>query len=263
MTGTQAGHGAGDAAADPATGRGAWPKDGRGGTLNPDGTPGGYYLYRAGSTIVGSGGLAAPDLDHRAAAYGVKGIQFALRWHGFTVNADAEYGPATASAVAAFQRGQQKYPYVDAVRPADPPGVVGKGTAYHLFAPIASAYCARYAVPPGIAHGIVELESAWDPGAVGFTTPQDLGLAQWRVPLEHDGEFMDEAKAFDVFTSLRLLAQTQAARYASLKHWALAMAAHHAPAWAAQWAKTTGAWTADSPEGKSWSYLNVVLNHVS
>lgn len=247
----------------PTTGRGAWPKDGRGGTLNPDGTPGGFYLFRAGSPIVGSGGLAATDLDHRAVAYGVKAIQFALRWHGLTIVADAKYGQATAAAVTTFQQRLPARPYTDPVRPADPPGVVGKGTAYHLFSPIASAYCAGYGVPPGIAHGIVELESAWDPGAVGFSTPQDLGLAQWRTPLEHDGEFMDEAKAFDIYPALRLLAQTQAARFASLHHWALAVAAHHAPAWAAQWATATGAWAPDSPEGKSWAYLNVVLNHVS
>jgi peptidoglycan hydrolase-like protein with peptidoglycan-binding domain len=251
------------AAPVPTTGRGAWPASGRGGTLALDGTPGGYYLYRAGSAIVGSGGLAAADLDHRAVAYGVKAIQFALRWHGSTVIADARYGPATATAVAAFQKTVSAQPYVDTVHPADPAGVVGKGTAFHLFAPMANAYAQRAGVPVGVAHGIVELESAWDPGAVGGTTPQDLGLAQWRTPLEHDGELVDEAKAFDPFTALRLLAQTQAAFYASLKHWGLTIAAHHAPAWAQELATSAGAWAPDSAQGKSWSYLNVVLNHVS
>ncbi len=236
---------------------------GRGGTLALDGTPGGYYLYRAGSTVVGSGGLAAADLDHRAVAYGVKAIQFALRWHGSTVIADAKFGAATAAAVAAFQRSLPGQPYVDTVHPADPSGVVGKGTAYALFAPMASAYALQFNVPVGVAHGIIELESGWDPGAVGGTTPQDLGLAQWRTPLEHDGVLVDEAGAFNPFTALQLLARTQAAFYASLQHWALTIAAHHAPAWAQELATSTGAWTADSPQGKSWSYLNIVLNHVS
>lgn len=245
------------------TGRGAWPTDGRGGTLTVDGKPGGLYLYHAGSTIVGSAGVGAADLDHRAVAFGVKAIQDALRWHGSTLPVDGQYGPSTAAAVTAFQKAIPAMPFTDTVHPADPAGVVGRGTAFHLFAPLASAYAQQFAVPPGVVHGIIELESGWDPGAVGATTPQDLGLAQWRTPMVHDGETVDEAAAFMPFTALRLLAQTQAAYYASLGHWALTIASHHAPTWAADLATTAAAWAPDSSQARSWSYLNIVLNHTS
>lgn len=248
--------------ATPATGRSAWPSNGRGGTLTPSGAPGGLYLYRVGSPIVGqAGAVAGADLDHRAVHAGVLAIQDALGWHGVTIQADGLYGPVTAAAVTSFNTACPAPTHGDPAHPADPPGTVGRGTAYRLFAPIITAYAQAHQVPPGIVHGIVELESGWDPGAVGYSTPQDLGLAQWRTPMEHDGVMVDEAVAFNPFMALALLAQSQATFYASLKHWALTVAAHHAPAWAADLATTAAGWTADSPQGKSWVYLNFVLNH--
>lgn len=250
------------------TGRGAWPKTGRGGTLTLDGKPGPYYAYHQGAPIVGSGGTGAPDLDRRAVAYGVRSIQAALNWHAgkTVVPVDGLYGPATAAAIAStMARLVVKMPFIDHIHPPEPAGVVGQGAAYHLFAPIVDAYAqdagALPGVPRGVAHGVVELESAWDPGAVGYSTPQDLGLAQWRTPLEHAGVMVDEAFAFDIFKALKLLVTTLAAAYASYGLWELAVAHHHAPAWADDLAATMKAWPAGSPLGRSRDYINYVLNH--
>lgn len=244
------------------TGRAAWTS--RGGAITLTGRQG-YYAYVAGEPLVGSAGIHAADLDHRAVAWGVVAIQAALNWHAqkTVVVPDGVFGPGTAAQVAAFQKAQHRYPFTDTAHPADPSGAVGKGTAFALFSPVLTAYCEGSGVPAGIAHGVVELESAWDPGAVGSTTPQDEGLAQWRVPMTHDGVAVDEAYAFGLFSSLKLLAQSMEDVYRSVGHWALVVMAHHAPAWAQITAATVGHWDPASPEGKSWAYLNVVLNHVS
>jgi len=240
------------------TGRAAWPASGRGGTLSPDGSPGPYYLYKAGVPVVGSADQS--NLDGRAVHYGVRAIQLALGWWGHPVTVDGRYGATTAQAVAAFQKSVPTRPYPDTVRPLDASGTVGRWTAYRLFSGMLDAYAQRYKVPAGPLRGIVELESAWDPGAVGGTTPQDLGLAQWRVTVPHNGVTFTEAEVFDPFFALDHLASSFRANHdaADFAHqWVYVIAAHHAPTWARQWASA-----GTPPNTNIVDYVNYILGHI-
>jgi soluble lytic murein transglycosylase-like protein len=240
------------------TGRAAWPAGGRGGTLALDGSPGPYYLFKAGAPVVGS--AASSTLDARAVHYGVRAIQAALGWWGHKIPVDGLFGASTAQAVTAFQKSVPTRPYPDTVRPLEPAGVVGRWTAYHLFSGMLDAYAQRYSVPAGPLRGVVELESAWDPGAVGGTTPQDLGLAQWRVTVPHNGVTFTEAEVFDPFFALDHLAASFRTNHDAddfAHQWVYVIAAHHAPTWARQWA-TAGT----APNTNIVDYVNFVLGHV-
>jgi hypothetical protein len=250
----------------PSTGRGAWTE--RGGTATI-GKVHGYYAFTPPHLVGLAGTTPDPTQDDYAVMRGVRQIQQALNWWRKTqpsigaVPEDGVYGQVTASAVAAFQKlwprspaGQQKYP-------ADPSGAVGRATARLLFSEIAAAYARPLGVPEGWTAGIMELEALYDPGAVGGTTPQDMGLAQWRTNLQHGDTFIDMAYATDVFTALRFLAATLQQHQADTGHWLLAVAAHHAPAWEPELAALFTHLDPGSGAAKLWRYLAVVANHVS
>lgn len=160
----------------PTRGRGAWPENGAGGTLNSDGTAAGAY-YRApaaGTPMAMPGYVAykllaagAPlDINYYAVHLGVRAIQ---REIGATV--DGLFGPATGARLATWQTEKRL--------PSD--GVFGEVTAKAMFGPIANAVAkatSNTSQLPGMVTGHVTVESGWDPGAVGRTTPHDLGLGQ-------------------------------------------------------------------------------------
>ena len=157
------------------TGRGAFPRTGRGGTLSPDGTkPGRYYAAPAkgmdmpGRAIQPGGKLATNgSIDDYAVFMGVLAIQVAVGCRA----QDGLYGPATARDVTAFQSG--------AGEAAD--GVVGPATARALFRPLITKLTSNQTAVT-ICTGIVGWESGWDPGTVGQTTPMDLGICQFNGP---------------------------------------------------------------------------------
>lgn len=152
------------------TGR-AWPSNGAGGTLNASGNePGPYYvLATAEVSAVGSAGFAAPDILHRAVAYGVRSIQRALNRQlgGAPFRADGVFGEKTSEATKTFQR----------KRNLTADGVVGPQTARALFTPVVRRL-ATVRVPACALEGQVQNESGFDPGAVGYVDDRDLGLMQ-------------------------------------------------------------------------------------
>ena len=174
----------------PPMGRGAWPSDGIGGTLNLTGNGPGRY-YRAPATnwaTPGSAGARAERADGEIPidAYAVwraaTAIQVELHERGFTGIAgralipDGIWGPSTEAAVKAFQMRVG----------LTPDGVFGPASAKALFLPIAARVAEQVdAGHPELAtimRGTISLESGWDPGAVGRATPQDLGLGQINGP---------------------------------------------------------------------------------
>lgn len=174
----------------PGQGRGAWPTNGAGGTLNTDGTaPGRYYRSVAAGTSLGTVGLNGYradkgnlkcSVDDYAVWRAVAGIQTELRQMGHLAPdtvADGLYGRLTGQGVATFQKANGLV--------AD--GVYGPATSRALWEPVARSTAVD--VDPAHANqltpilvGTLNWESGWDPGAVGATTPQDLGLAQINGP---------------------------------------------------------------------------------
>jgi len=153
-------------------GRSAWPKTGEGGTLEWNGkTPGRYYCLAApGMPLVGSGGWRSKDPNERAVHGAVLAIQRALRRRLDTkLEVTGVYDRATAEAASAFRHGIGQ----------DSWGGIGPYTAKELWLPELKALCHRRGIDQWeVVCGVVQNESAWDPGAVGYIKPVDIGLAQ-------------------------------------------------------------------------------------
>lgn len=161
------------------TGRGAWSVAGQGGTLNVGGkTAGPYYCLAVGRPWVGTLG-ANPDANTRAVHGGVVAIQQALNaQNNAALLVDGLFGPATYRAVTAWQTKQP---------PSANTGIwggVGPDSARALFVPqIKQLVTDGWAYVVG---GILNAESMWDPGAVGYIDDTDLGLAQINGPSHPD-----------------------------------------------------------------------------
>jgi hypothetical protein len=153
-------------------GRGAWPTAGTGGTLDWDGkTPGRYYaLAASGMPLVGSGGWKSRSGDERAVHGAVLAIQRALnRRIKARLEVTGRFDTATSRAASAFRTsiGEDSW------------GGVGPHTARELFLPDLKTMCTQRGISQWeVVCGIVQNESAWDPGAVGYVKPVDIGLAQ-------------------------------------------------------------------------------------
>jgi len=157
-------------------GRGAWPSDGRGGTLKNPTTPGKYYMLGEGWATPGLSavlrfidGQPVP-LDELAVHYGVKAIQTLLNdcsGLGVKIKVDGVFGKDTDYAVRKLQKiGSIK---VD--------GVVGPNTMKTLlFLPTRNKTIDEDEWKA--VWGILYYEGGWDPGAVGYADQNDLGLAQ-------------------------------------------------------------------------------------
>lgn len=178
----------------PADGRRAWPSSGRGGTLRTDGLVlGRYYRARAATAskdilAIGTAGFRADRdsavcaIDEYAVWRAALAIQTELRDRSFAgadgkpLSLDGLWGPNVDFAVKSFQR--QAGLYTD--------GVYGPSTSKAFWRPVAERVCTE--TDPGhntdlarIMIGTIQLESSWDPGAVG-SDPMDLGLGQINGP---------------------------------------------------------------------------------
>jgi hypothetical protein len=155
-------------------GRSAWSKTGVGGTLEWDGrTPGRYYcLAAAGMPLVGSGGWTSKDVNERATHGAVLAIQRGLSRRGFRVKRTGVYDVDTRNMMRRFRR--------EVMGETDTWGGVGPATAKALFMPDLRLVCKEAGLTTQwtVVCGVVQNESAWDPGAVGYVKPVDIGLAQ-------------------------------------------------------------------------------------
>lgn len=182
-------------------GRGAWSKVG--GTLkkvNGVTVPGPYY--RRPTKGVPAPGITAeasilagevPDLNAHAVWYGVLAIK--TRLHEMTGLVEAEnltmngiYGTGVRDAVKSYQAN------VGLV--AD--GEVGPKTAKAMFVQLNMEVGSWSAIGATIGCGVIQNESAWDPGAVGFVDYLDHGLCQLNAESQH----FDREQSFDARTAM-------------------------------------------------------------
>lgn len=208
---------------DQATGRGAWTTRGF-----PDGS--GVRMYRRLRTPVPVGGEAERDLDHLAVNRGVLAIQRLLDIDYST--GPGIFGPRTDAAVRAYQKVK--------VPPAD--GIVGPNTMRALLKPVVSIEETVRDIPAHLLWGLIAQESGYDPGAVGYTTPSDLGLVQINTAVQP----VTPDQAFDPLFSIKWAANRMRKAYdkysAKLgpeeyaKAWDCAVASHNSPAAADSWA---------------------------
>lgn len=171
-------------------GRGAWPSDGRGGTLNARGTgPGKYYslakdpLKQIGLTTLCRNLENKPSsTDFNATFHGVLAIQ-AILVEDFEapLTGDGVYGPSTEKAV----RDAQAFFGIIS------DGVVGKETMMWFLWPHIHEVAGKYNVPWNVIWGFLQNEGNWDPGAVGWIDPSDLGLAQINTRYHPDTSFSE------------------------------------------------------------------------
>jgi hypothetical protein len=156
-------------------GRGGWSRDGF-----PPGTALGIYTGRpAGTEQVGwAGAQPGADLSARAVNQGVRQIQHRVGHLAgcpvpeIGVNPTGILDGVTWLAVYWAQH------HMGLV--AD--GQAGPVTCKHLFWPYLNSLTRYGEDVRRVVGGITQHESSWDPGAVGFSTPDDLGLVQINGP---------------------------------------------------------------------------------
>jgi peptidoglycan hydrolase-like protein with peptidoglycan-binding domain len=107
--------------------------------------------------------------DYSAVFHGVVGIQMLLNnTLSKNMNCDGVFGPVTDAAVREFQKSAKLFE----------DGVVGIRTVRSLMYPLIVDAANKRNESWQPIFGIMQSESGWDPGAIGFTDPNDVGLAQ-------------------------------------------------------------------------------------
>lgn len=159
-------------------GRGAFPNNGLGGTLNFGGTAPGPYYRAPGNSVMKMPGLTAalavrnPNASCTINDYAVYSAVKVLQ-RIFKATPDGILGPQTSQSIRNYQVAQKIA--VD--------GVVGPQTCRSLFTPwVTDAVMALDAshvdILRGVVIGTLTIEGGWDLGAVGRSTPEDLGIGQ-------------------------------------------------------------------------------------
>lgn len=166
----------------PAAGRGSFATNAHlGGTLNARGTgPGPYYRAPASLNARMPGLIGALAVRHGLAcdinSYAVYKAVAALQ-SVFGANPDGILGKDSHAAICSWQKTRGLY--VD--------GVIGPKSCRAIYMPliveaVMHADPFHFDVLRGIVVGTISVESAFDLGAVGVSTPKDLGIAQINGP---------------------------------------------------------------------------------
>jgi peptidoglycan hydrolase-like protein with peptidoglycan-binding domain len=225
------------------TGRGAWTTTGKGNGSR-------YYTYKPGLVLDGS--QPTKDVNFQAVNYGVKAIQKRVNSYdaGSRIPEDGVYGQSTAEAVALVQH---------EVLAVGVDGVVGPTTAKALFKDYLIWFGGAHHVPASQLHGFIMLESGYDPGAVGVTTPSDRGLNQINENAHPD---ITDDMAFDPIYSINYTAKRLSdarikfsGKTVELKNYC-AIAQHNSPRDALIWYNT-----GSPPTEKIKKYVDLVLGH--
>lgn len=207
-----------------ATGRGAWSK--RGNLLDKT-------MYVAGS----SAGLASCDTqDKWAVNRAVWAAQIMLNKLGYTfeyANNPGIFGPLTDKAVRDFQ----------AVHAAPADGILGPTTTKALLRAYVAEHERLNGVPDRILWGQIGAETNWDLGAVGYTTPKDIGICQFNT-------YYNQSLSVDQMMNPTFVIPLSAKRIRTRfneyrvyttdtrRAWDAAILAHNSPARALTYAKT-------------------------
>lgn len=189
-------------------GRGAWPNRGYGGTKeigrNNTVRPGPYYLYAQGDRKVGGFGADSEFINRRAVHYAVKAIQRAVNREAIgmdNIEVDGVFGIGTEEGV---RRWQESYTEQHPDSDLTVWGGIGQASAKALFLPLLNdVVSAKYR---NIVCGYVLNEAGWDPGAVGYIDPGDLGLAQISAIVRKDKGITEE-DCFKPITAFKYIEQ--------------------------------------------------------
>lgn len=228
-------------------GRGAWSKVGK---------DNGSRYYQA---IVGKpwdGSFPNKDVNYQAVTLGVMALQRRANqyayWYGRKpVIVDGNFSPLDRELIKFVQvklgfTGSQ----VD--------GVVGPTTSKAMFRDLVTWFSAINNVPPEHVWGMTSLESAFDPGAVGYTTPTDRGLCQINL-VAHPNVTVEQA--FDPTYALNYTADRLAKARAQFSGKGpdlqrdCSIAQHNSPLAAKQWYEI--GWV--GPDEKIAKYVALVL----
>lgn len=150
------------------TGRGAWTDIG----MPTQGDP--YYDYRTPENVGRAGTFPNADLSHRAVMWGTWQIQ-----HRITHYSGA---PQFTPSGVFDQRTELALAWAQEHIGVTPDAQAGPTTCLHLFWPYLNSLTKYSQTTRHIVGGIAQHESGYDPGAVGFSTPDDLGLVQINGP---------------------------------------------------------------------------------
>lgn len=103
--------------------------------------------------------------------------------------------------------------------------------------------------------GIAQHESAWDPGAVGFSTPDDHGLVQINRPANPKITIL---QAFDPNFAFGYCSNRISIALATFKRLDIAICSYASPLWAQEWAAT-----GQAPNVAMQAYADFVQSWVS
>ena len=220
-------------------GRGAWTSVGKDNGSSS-------YVYLLAEPDDGS--TPTKGINYQAVNLGVLAIQNRINVLGYTpaLVADGDLGPASDKAIQWFQ--SKNALVVD--------GDCGPNTARALWHPFVGYLESMYAIRGHHLWGIVSHESLLDPGAVGASTPEDRGLAQWNtsnsgltIQQAHDPVYA-LTKAAQRIYSTQIKYNGKGATLqtdCSIAQW-------NAPSWADQWYST-----GKPPNDTIASYVSKVL----
>lgn len=181
--------------------------------------------YRVGTT-------AGPVLSDTVTKFAVKAIQVELRYFGYKgTRTDGVFDLSTDKDVRSFQNSKGLV--------AD--GIVGPNTAKALFGHRIMVEQDNFNIPRDYLFGLIDLESAFDPGAVG-ANGYDSGLVQINLdPVNGHGNEITQAQAFDPAFAVHYTAQRISDAYDAFATklddliWKLAVAQHNSPLNAKTW----------------------------
>ena len=200
-------------------GRGAWNKNG----MPPNGTA--YYQLLTPEEV---GSTPTKGQAYLAVNYGVKAIQERINELGYTPHlvVDGWFGALTNSGLI----WAQKKVGVGA------DGQCGPHTATAFFWPIIKARATFTTINLSqVVGGIINHESAFDPGAVGYVDYNDIGLAQINLP---SNQTITMADAFEYHLAIQYVATRMKNAYAAFSNHDAAIVSYNSPLWAQQWQAT-------------------------
>lgn len=201
------------------TGRGAWSFEGM-----SNGSATRLYEHRKVSGWVMQGSQADRGPSYEAVNFGIQAIQTRIsQLTGIVLVLDGVFGPKTASAARDAQSRLRLT--------AD--GVIGPRTTKAFWSGLLRDGAGG--VTATVQCGLIQQESAQDPGAVGFFSPDDKGLVQINLSAHLD---VAKSQAFDVGFAIPWMVrylERAVTKYGKLEY---AIASYNSPRSAAQWAQS-------------------------
>lgn len=210
-------------------GRGGWTKIG----MPPNGTV--FYQYIEPEHVGWRGSLPDAELNDRAVNWGVKSLQRRVNELGFGTTTNE---PLVVNGVLDL-RTALGIGWMQSRFGLKIDGRVGQTTAKHAFWPVirdASGGGRWTRQMKQIVGAIADHESHYDPGAVGYETPDDLGMVQINGPANpslSEADRFDYRKAF-TWALDRIKAAIETPGYTT----DAAIASYFIPAVAAYWVKS-------------------------